>query len=346
MSHRGVSDAELAAMARALHLAAAHRPHPNPRVGSVVLDVHGAVVGEGAHVEPGTPHAESHALAAAGERAEGGTVVVTLEPCSFRGRTGPCTEAIIAAGVARVVAAMPDPDPRVSGSGFAALEQAGIEVVVGPMAAEAAALDPGYVVHRTVGRPRVVAVIAATLDGRVTGADGRPSAELLGEPALADLAVARQEADAVLVGSGYLDRVRPPLAACDRLRVAIVAGRRFPDVDVTPFATPPIVFGSGSGHVSIPDDDGKVDLGAALRHLGDQGHLDVLLEGGQALTSAMAHTALIDGYILYLAGWLAGSGRSPFDGTMARMGDARPVVIEGVRQIGSDLRVDIRVEEF
>jgi diaminohydroxyphosphoribosylaminopyrimidine deaminase/5-amino-6-(5-phosphoribosylamino)uracil reductase len=340
-------------MERAIGLAARHRPHPNPRVGAVVLDEDGAVVGEGAHITPGTPHAERHALDAAGDRAAGGTIVVTLEPCSHHGRTGPCADAIIDAGVRRVVAAIPDPDARVAGSGFARLRDGGVEVIVGVLAAAAEALDPGYLTHRRLGRPRVVAVIVSTLDGQVADLAGEPAAELLGPDALEDLACLRGEFDTVLIGSGYVGRLRPSLDAGPGPgpAVAVISGRRSPRVDRGSFARPPLVFSpeqglSGTDAEIVADGTGRVDLDAALRTIAERGSLDVLVEGGHALTTALAGAGLVDRYVIYLAGRLAGGvGRSPFDGTMTTMGDARRVIIDGVRQFANDLRIDVQIEE-
>jgi len=346
------SEAEVAAMARAIELAKPHRPHPNPRVGSVVLDAGGRVVGEGAHIEPGTPHAERHALATAGERARGGTVVVTLEPCSFRGRTEPCVDALIEAGVARVVAAVEDPDRRVSGSAFAKLTAAGIDVVVGPLADQAEALDAGYFVHRRLGRPRVVAVVVGTLDGQVADSSGRTAAELAGPEALDDIARQRGTVDALLTGSGYVDQLRPPPASVvgPPPRLVVVSGRRRPQVDMSVFPTPPIVFAALEGEAGVPArvvaEDGKVDLAEALRRLGDEGHLDVQVEGGRPLTTALARAGLVDEYLFYVVGRIAGgTGRSPFDGTLTRMGDARRVAITDVRRLANDVRLHVQVEE-
>lgn len=161
---RGWPEEDRRWMMRALELARAHRPHPNPRVGCVILDAEGRPAGEGAHRGAGSEHAEQEALRRAGRAARGGSAVVTLEPCSHYGRTPPCAELLAAAGVARVVAAVPDPDRRVSGRGLEMLKRAGIEVSVGLMHQEAVELDPAYHHHRRTGRPLVRLVVAGGLD--------------------------------------------------------------------------------------------------------------------------------------------------------------------------------------
>ncbi|MDH3426018.1 MAG: bifunctional diaminohydroxyphosphoribosylaminopyrimidine deaminase/5-amino-6-(5-phosphoribosylamino)uracil reductase RibD, partial [Acidimicrobiia bacterium] len=157
-------------MRKAIDLATGTRPHPNPRVGALVVDSEGIIVGQGAHQGPGLPHAEVLALEDAGD-ARGATVVTTLEPCSHQGRTPPCTDALINAGVAKVVVGAIDPDTKVAGSGLAALRDAGVEVV-NVLAEEAKALDPGYFHHRRTGRARVTLKMASTLDGQTAAVDG------------------------------------------------------------------------------------------------------------------------------------------------------------------------------
>ena len=200
-------------MARALDLArrGLYSTGPNPRVGCVIA--HGEnVVGEGWHRYAGESHAEIHALAAAGGDSGGATAYVTLEPCRHTGRTGPCTQALIEAGIAKVVAAMPDPDPRVAGQGFAELAEAGIEVETGLMEAPARALNRGFVSRHERGRPWVRCKLAATLDGRTATATGE-SRWITGEAARADVHRLRAQADAVLTGIGTLLADDPRLDA-------------------------------------------------------------------------------------------------------------------------------------
>jgi diaminohydroxyphosphoribosylaminopyrimidine deaminase/5-amino-6-(5-phosphoribosylamino)uracil reductase len=189
-------------MARALALAEGGRgtASPNPMVGAVLVR-HGQVVGGGFHLAPGKPHAEAEALSAAGPAAAGATCYVTLEPCAHHGRTPPCADALVEAGVARVVAAVADPDPRVAGSGFARLRAAGVEVGVGTLAGAAEEQNAAFLTHRRLGRPRITLKAAASLDGKVAAADGT-SQWITGPQARGDAHRLRAEADAIAVGAG------------------------------------------------------------------------------------------------------------------------------------------------
>jgi len=189
-------------MARAVALAEGGRgtASPNPMVGAVLVR-HGTVVGEGFHLAPGKPHAEAEALSRAGPAAAGATCYVSLEPCAHHGRTPPCVDALVEAGVARVVAAVTDPDPRVAGAGFARLRSAGIEVAVGTLAEAAEEQNAAFLTHRRLGRPRVTLKAAASLDGKVAAADGT-SQWITGPEARGDAHRLRAEADAVAVGAG------------------------------------------------------------------------------------------------------------------------------------------------
>jgi diaminohydroxyphosphoribosylaminopyrimidine deaminase/5-amino-6-(5-phosphoribosylamino)uracil reductase len=189
-------------MARALALAEGGRgtASPNPMVGAVLVR-HGQVVGGGFHLAPGKPHAEAEALSAAGPAAAGATCYVTLEPCAHHGRTPPCADALVEAGVARVVAAVADPDPRVAGSGFARLRAAGVEVEVGTLAGAAEEQNAAFLTHRRLGRPRITLKAAASLDGKVAAADGT-SQWITGPQARGDAHRLRAEADAIAVGAG------------------------------------------------------------------------------------------------------------------------------------------------
>ncbi len=198
-------------MHRALQLAALGlgRTSPNPMVGAVVLDTQGQLVGEGYHARAGTPHAEVHALAQAGARARGGTLIVTLEPCCHHGRTPPCTDAVIAAGVAQVVVAMGDPNPQVAGGGIAQLQAAGITVISGVGQTEARALNRAFVHRITTGRPLGILKWAMSLDGRTALSNGT-SQWISGPPARAWVHQLRSQCDAVIVGGGTL-RADDPL---------------------------------------------------------------------------------------------------------------------------------------
>jgi diaminohydroxyphosphoribosylaminopyrimidine deaminase/5-amino-6-(5-phosphoribosylamino)uracil reductase len=234
-------------MRRALALAAlgTGRTSPNPLVGAVVLDHAGTLVGEGYHARAGTPHAEVHALAQAGERARGGTLVVTLEPCCHHGRTPPCSEAVIAAGIARVVVAMVDPNPQVAGGGIAQLQAAGIAVLHGVCDVEAQELNRAFVHRLTTGRPLGILKWAMSLDGRTALPNGA-SQWISGPEARAWVHQLRARCDAVIVGGGTVRADDPLLTSRGRrdpepLRVVLSRGLALPDRaqlwDTTPAAT-------------------------------------------------------------------------------------------------------------
>lgn len=335
------------AMRRAIVLAFDAMPHPNPRVGSVVLDASGEAVGQGAHQGPGTPHAEALALAEAGGHAAGGTVVATLEPCNHHGRTPPCTAAIIEAGVARVVVGAIDPDPRVAGSGIAALREAGIEVMTGVEEQAAEALDAGYFHHRRTGRPLVTLKVASTLDGQVAGADGT-SKWITGEEARLDGHLLRSRSDAVMVGAGTVLSDDPGLDvrlagfAGRQPRPVVVAGRRSIPSDRKVLARDALVYAPQEGTpgaVVLPGREG-VDLAAVMDHLGAAGVVDLMVEGGPTLAAALLREGLVDRMVLYLGAKVAGGvGRPAFDGGFATLADATPFEITGVTTLGPDVRI-------
>lgn len=340
-------------MQRALALAAAHRPHPNPRVGAVVVSAAGEVVGEGAHVAAGAPHAEAVALAAAGRRAAGGTLVVTLEPCDHHGRTAPCTEAVLAAGVARVVFGADDPDARVGGRGVARLRRSGIEVTGGVLAPQVEAADPGYFHHRRHGRPRVTLKAALTLDGQSAAADGS-SRWITSEAARVDAHRLRAEADAVMVGAGTLLAddprldVRLPGYHGPQPRPVVVAGRRALPASARLWEREAVVLAPGGPFpdprvelVVEPGPGGTVDLTAGLTRLGELGLLDILVEGGARLAAGLWQARLVDRGVFYLAGLMAGgAGIGAFDRVFATLGEARAVEVVAVDRVGADLRIE------
>jgi diaminohydroxyphosphoribosylaminopyrimidine deaminase/5-amino-6-(5-phosphoribosylamino)uracil reductase len=342
-------------MREAIALAAATTPHPNPRVGALVLDASGEVVGRGAHAGPGEPHAEVVALAAAGRRAAGGTLVVSLEPCDHAGRTPPCTAAVLASGVARVLVGAGDPDHRVAGRGIARLRAGGVEVRTGIAAAEAEALDPGYFHHRRTGRPRVTIKAALTLDGQAAAADGT-SQWLTSEEARADGHRLRAAADAVMVGAGTVAADDPLLTV--RLagytgrqpRAVLVAGRRSLPAGARIWERHPIVLTPGPADyqgevVVLPGPEG-VDLAAGLMALGERGLLDVLVEGGPTLAGSLLRAGLMDRGVFYLGARLGGGvGVPALGGVFAGLGEARPVQIVSAARLGPDVRVEFIVEE-
>jgi diaminohydroxyphosphoribosylaminopyrimidine deaminase/5-amino-6-(5-phosphoribosylamino)uracil reductase len=343
--------AERSAMARARELGAAvlGTTSPNPAVGAVVLAADGTPVGEGATSPPGGPHAEVAALARAGERARGGTVVVTLEPCAHTGRTGPCADALIAAGVARVVVAVPEPT-ELAGGGADRLRAAGIDLVLGVEEAEA---EDGALAAWLTGvrkqRPFVVWKVAATLDGRVAAADGS-SRWITGEAARRDVHRLRAEVDTMLVGVGTVLADDPQLTVRDAqgrtaprqpLRVVVDSAGRTPadarvrdDAAATWVATVAEVGADAAG---------RVDLHALLRRLYDRERRHVLLEGGPRLAGAMIEAGLVDRVVAYVAPVLLGAGLNALEQAGIRtIGAAYRLDPIDVVQVGVDVRVRAR----
>lgn len=320
-------------MQRARELAASVRTStsPNPWVGAVVVASSGEVLGEGATAPPGGPHAEVTALVGAGERAHGATMYVTLEPCAHTGRTPPCTDAIEAAGLRRVVIALSDPDPKVSGRGIATLEAAGIEVDVGVGEAEAGEQLAPYLKHRLSGRPYVVLKLAITLDGRTAAPDGT-SKWITGPEARADVQQLRAESDAILVGAHTVELDDPQLTVrledggTTRQPLRVVLGKVPPDARVQPAL-------ELSG-----------DLGAILEDLGSRAVLQLLVEGGARTAQAFHAAGLVDRYVFYIAPVLLGGsdGRPVLDGSgVPTMSEAWRGQIVETQRLGADLKVVI-----
>lgn len=340
-------------MEQAVELARGTRPHPNPRVGALVVDRGGRVVGRGAHRGPGHPHAEMLALREAGERAAGGTLIVTLEPCAHRGMTPPCSRAVVEAGIARVVLGTIDPDPRVSGRGMETLRSAGLEVRAGVAGELAESLDPGYLHHRRTGRPRVTLKAAMTLDGQVAAADGS-SRWITSSEGRRDAHRLRAGSDAVMVGAGTVLADDPRLTVRlegfegpDPLAV-VVAGRRPLPPDRRVFERKAVVLAPRPvdlpAEVVVTGRDGRVDLGKALGELGRRGVVDLLVEGGPGLTASLLAEGLVDRAVLYYGPLLAGgSGLSLAGGTFPTLASARAVEVVDVRRVGPDIRVEVRI---
>ncbi len=333
--------AELTAMARARGLGESvlGTTSPNPPVGAVVLAADGTQAGEGATAPPGGPHAEVVALAAAGERARGGTVVVTLEPCAHTGRTGPCTDALIATGVARVVVAVPEPT-GLAGGGAARLRAAGIEVIEGVARREAeeGALA-GWLTGVREHRPYVVWKGAATLDGRVAAADGT-SRWITGPDARAAVHRLRATCDAVVVGSGTVLADDPRLtvrddagrdAARQPLRVVVDRRGRVP-------ATARVHDGAAPVHVSAAATPAEL-----LTELYDRDVRRVLLEGGPTLTAAFLRVGLVDEARVHLAPALLGSGPALVgDLGIGTIADAVRLTVADVTRLGGDVEIRLR----
>jgi len=328
-------------------------PHPNPRVGALVLSSSGTMLAGRAHEVPGEPHAEVLALEAAGEAAAGGIVVSTLEPCVHHGRTPPCTDAIIKAGIATVYVGAEDPDERVSGQGIAKLRQAGIEVIVGIESDAVHAADPGYFHHRKTGMPRVTLKLASTLDGQAAAAD-RSSQWITGVEAREDAHLLRAASDAVMVAAGTLRADDPRLDV--RLdgytgrqpRPIIVGGAKPLPKSANVYGRDPIVFlpdGSdapeGVADVIVTPGRGTVDLPTMLKHLGTLGIIDVLVEGGPTLAGSLLRGGLADHVVMYVGAKLgAGTGLPVVGGTFPSIDSARDVEIASVTRLGPDLRID------
>ncbi len=325
-------------MSRAVEIARQARPHPNPRVGCVLLDATGNVIAEGFHEKAGEAHAEQLALDLAVVPVH--TAVVTLEPCSHTGQTPPCTEGLIRAGVARVVVGSIDPDPRVSGRGIRRLTEAGLDVeLTGPDIAE---VDPGYAWHRRTGRPRVTLKMAATLDGQ-TATDTGESQWITGERARADAQVLRSEADAIVVGIGTAIADTPRLTVrIDGYQgpqprpVVITGDRSLPDEHRL---QDPLVYGPHgvAGVVGFPGPAG-VDLNAVIADLGERGYLDIMVEGGATLAASFWAEDLVDEIVLYLAAKIAGGyGQGLFADVFTDLADARSVAIRSIDRVGEDI---------
>ena len=301
---------------------------PNPWVGAVVVPEDDQPAAEGATQPPGGPHAEVVALGLAGGAARNATVYVTLEPCAHHGRTPPCTDALIAAGVRRVVVGVLDPDPQVSGRGVQRLREAGIEVDVGVGAAGVIASLRPYLAHRRRGRPWVVLKLAATLDGRIAAPDGS-SQWITGPAARLDVHQLRAESDAILVGAGTVRADDPALT------VREVAGR-----DPLRVVLGQVPEGARAHPALVHDGD----LEPLLDELGQRGVLQLLVEGGARVAGSFHRAGLVDQYVLYLAPALLGGD----DGVPLFAGPGSPSLadawrgrIADLRRLGADLRIDL-----
>ena len=304
---------------------------PNPWVGAVIVNERGLVIAEGHTQVPGESHAEIAALRRAGDAARGATMVVTLEPCCHVGRTGPCTDAIIAAGIARVVIGTLDPDTRVSGQGVEQLRASGVDVEIGIEEDVVRAQLAAYLWHRVTGRPYVVAKVAATLDGVVAMADGS-SQWITGEPARRDAHVVRAQSQAIIIGAGTVRSDDPRLTA------------RLDDIVLEPLR---VVLGEAPAGAKVrPCLERHGDIGLVLDELGQLEVLQVLVEGGPSTTSAFLEAGLVNHVVWYIAPAFAGG-----DGTVGALRNLSTSTIKGLRRgrvvdvtrIGEDIRVDVEV---
>ncbi|WP_371619579.1 bifunctional diaminohydroxyphosphoribosylaminopyrimidine deaminase/5-amino-6-(5-phosphoribosylamino)uracil reductase RibD [Streptomyces sp. NBC_00454] len=349
-------------MARAIELAArgTGSTSPNPVVGCVITDASGTVVGEGWHERAGGPHAEVHALRAAGSAARGGTAYVTLEPCNHTGRTGPCAQALIEAGIARVLYAVPDPNPQASG-GADTLRAAGITARAGLLRAEAEEGNAPWLTSVRLGRPYILWKYAATLDGRVAAADGT-SRWISCPESRADVHRLRAEADAVVVGSGTLRADDPHLAVRgpdgvtpggQPLRVVLDTHATIrPTARVLDDAAPTLVVVAenledrATRHLAgvelarLPYDKYGISVDALLGELHRRGVRSVLLEGGPTLAGAFVAAGVVDKVVGYLAPVLLGAGPNALaDAGIGTLTEALRLRITETVRIGTDIRV-------
>jgi diaminohydroxyphosphoribosylaminopyrimidine deaminase/5-amino-6-(5-phosphoribosylamino)uracil reductase len=351
-------------MASALRLAEGglYTTTPNPRVGCVVVK-DGKVAGEGWHERAGGAHAEVAALKAAGENARGATAYVTLEPCSHHGRTPPCVEALLAAGVARVVAAMEDPNPRVSGSGLNALQAAGIQVAHGLLENEARELNIGFVSRMTRGRPWVRLKIAASLDGRTALRNG-VSQWITGPDARRDAHRLRARSCAMLTGSGTVAMDDPQLTVREvavprqPLRV-LIDGRLITAPGARLLTEGRVLIVTASGDeakaqslraqgaevLNLAGPSGKVDLSRLMMELGRREINELTVEAGAQLNGALLEAGVVDELVVYLAPMLLGdTGRGMAAlPEFTRMSQRTDLRIHDVRPVGQDWRVTARL---
>ena len=350
-------------MARALQLAerGLWTTSPNPRVGCVLV-LAGEIVGEGWHEKAGEPHAEVHALHAAGDRARGATAYVTLEPCSHTGRTPPCAEALIAAGVSRVVAAMTDPNPLVAGKGLAMLRAAGIETAGGLLENEARELNIGFVSRMTRGRPWLRLKAAASLDGK-TALNNGISQWITGPEARRDGQRWRARACAILTGIGTVCDDDPQLNVRDvetprqPLRVVVDSRLETPLTARILQGGPVLIAGAienaeksallrstGAEVLILPNAAGKVELKDLLAALGRRGINEVHAEAGFKLNGSLMREGLVDELLLYLAPCLIGHAASGLFNLpeLATLDGKRLLQIRDLRQIGEDIRLIAR----
>jgi diaminohydroxyphosphoribosylaminopyrimidine deaminase / 5-amino-6-(5-phosphoribosylamino)uracil reductase len=339
------------------------RVWPNPAVGCILVR-DGRVVGRGRTGDGGRPHAEAVALAEAGARARGATAYVTLEPCAHVGGTPPCADALVAAGIARAVVAIEDPDPRVNGSGIARLRAADVAVEVGCLAQEAVSANRGFLTRLTTGRPMVTLKLASSLDGRIATGTGE-SRWITGPRARAEVHLMRAQSDAVLVGAGTVRSDNPRLDVRDLgiadahpIRVVVSGALSLPrdgQLAKTAGETPLWLCHDpeasddrrrawaelGAELIQVPfQPDGQLDLSAMMRRLGERGLSRVLCEGGGRLAAALVEGDLVDEVVTYTAGLVLGSETIPSVGPLEvtalqlaprfRLLDAAPV--------GPDLR--------
>ncbi len=355
----GFSAADHAFMARALQLAeqGLFTTTPNPRVGCLIVR-DGVVVGEGWHQRAGGLHAEPQALAAAGGTARGSTAYVTLEPCNHHGRTPPCSEALITAGVSRVVAAMSDPNPLVAGQGLAALRAAGIVAECGLLENEARDLNIGFVARMERGRPWLRLKVAASLDGR-TALENGASQWITGPAARRDGHRWRARSCAILTGIGTVKDDDPQLSVREvetsrqplrvvvdsRLETPLTArvlngGNVLVAAAVADRARVAALEAAGAEVFLQANAAGKVDLAGLIAELGRRGVNEIHVEAGFKLNGSLLREGLVDELLIYLAPCLVGAGQGMFNlAALTSLDDRQRLILRDVRQVGADIRV-------
>lgn len=363
-----MSDSDYQHMLRALELARRGRysTHPNPRVGCVVVR-DGTVVGEGWHQRCGEPHAEVLALGAASERAKGATAYVSLEPCSHHGRTPPCADALIEAGVARVVVAMEDPNPQVAGTGLQRLRDAGIAVDSGLLATTAAAVNPGFIKRMRSGLPYVRVKLAMSLDGRTAMASGE-SKWITSDAARQDVQRLRAQSSAIVTGIGTVladdpgmnvrlsaDALAGVAPVFQPLRVILDPRGKMPaDARMLGLEGETLVLTAkedvtlpGAEVMQMAGNDSALDLVAVLRLLGEREINEVLVEAGPTLAGAFVSAGLVDELVVYLAPHLMGAdarGLLNMPG-LERMEQRVELDIQDIRAVGKDWRITAAIVE-
>jgi diaminohydroxyphosphoribosylaminopyrimidine deaminase/5-amino-6-(5-phosphoribosylamino)uracil reductase len=357
------SASDHAYMARALQLAerGLYTTTPNPRVGCVIVK-QGKIIGEGWHVRSGEPHAEIHALMEAGDQARGATAYVTLEPCSHHGRTPPCADALVEAGIARLVASLSDPNPQVSGNGLARLTAAGVETEIGLLEAESRKLNEGFIKRMIYGHPFVRIKTASSLDGKTALSNGE-SKWITGEAARHEVHRLRARSCAILTGVNTVITDDPQLnvrgieTSRQPLKVIVDSMLRTPPAaqmlkegktliacaqpDAKKIAA---LEASGAEILSLPQPDGKVDLNALLSRLAQKGINEAMTEAGPRLNGALLAAGLVDEWVQYVAPVLLGdSARGLFElAEPASMGQRMSWRLTDSRQLGNDQRLTWR----
>lgn len=352
-------------MAQALRLAerGLYTATPNPRVGCVIVR-EGSVVGEGWHERAGESHAEIHALRQAGEQAQGATVYVTLEPCSHHGRTPPCAEALVKAGVARVVVSMQDPNPLVSGAGLKILADAGIQVECGLMEQAAGELNIGFVSRMRRGRPWLRLKVAATLDGKTALSNG-VSQWITGPDARRDAHRWRARSCAMLTGIGTVLADAPSFNVRDietsrqPLKVVVDANLSMP-LDAKMLSGAPLLIATGCDEedriqalraagaevLVLPAQHGQIDLARLMRELGQRGCNEITVEAGKVLNGALLQAGVVDELVFYLAPMLFGDKARGMFGLpdIEVMEQRQELDIRDLRMVGQDMRIVARLK--